>query len=681
MALRAGITLGRYQLLQKVGAGGMSEVYRAHDQTLERSVAVKVILDPIAENKEFSERFLREARLVAGLEHPNILPIYDFGSQSIDGKPISFLVMPLVTGGSLKDRIKGPVPPSQAVEWLCGIAAALDHAHKRGILHRDIKPGNVLLDATGRTLLADFGLARMADATSGLTATGTVMGTPLYMAPEQAQGEKVDARADQYAVGIIAFELLTGRVPFKADSPLAILHQHVTRPPEPISLVLPQIPRSVDSVMSRCLAKAPHERFASCSEFVKALSVALGVSMPAVTSGPVQISPETAPIPAPMLPHEADSRAATIVSREVPAPPPPPPPPLPQPVSLTAPASANVLGKRRFLLIPAGIAALVLLTVLLLGVLKHMGKARQPATASLEPPVMTPLPAPLATATAVPAPVSAAEVTPPEEVEATPGPVELPLAEVPESLPSPVPATPKAGSPGPQIEKRPSVPAGPSRERPPAEPREASLKERAPAPAEPVLVFRNEPTVGGSAGYGDSSLGNVYEALDASRKPGRRLEKSDFAQAAGEVRQIKQRSPGAETGFLDAFSRAGLAFADGRNQEAWVLLNRALASAPSSSVTSRRLQFVDRLMSSRGNLPGTDGAWIMGLAFDDVRGDLEEELEKALEKSPTNGALHYARSLHAAARGQNLEAAESARRACQEGLAEACNMVGRGRSR
>src|SRR5262249_50638825 len=154
------------------------------DTTLHRTVAVKVIHQPIAADPSYRERFLREARLVAGLEHPNVLPVYDFGSQTVDGDDFSYLVMPLVTGGSLKGRISGPMPFPLAVTWLAAIAAALDHAHAKGILHRDVKPANVLLDSRGTPLLADFGLARSAESVSGLTVTGTVLGTPLYMAPE-----------------------------------------------------------------------------------------------------------------------------------------------------------------------------------------------------------------------------------------------------------------------------------------------------------------------------------------------------------------------------------------------------------------------------------------------------------------------------------------------------------------
>ena len=299
MPVTAGTVLGRYRLLERAGVGGMSEVFTAEDETLKRIVAVKVIFGPVAADSTFRERFLREARLVAGLEHPNVLPVFDYGTTTVDGAEVSYLVMPLVAGGSLKGRVAGPVPPALAISWLSAIASALDHAHSKGILHRDVKPGNVLMDAQGRPLLADFGLARSAEVSSGLTATGTVLGTPLYMAPEQAMGVNLDGRADQYALAVIAFELLAGRVPFSAESPLAVLHQHVSTPPPPLSTVLPGTAASVDAVLSRGLAKKPEDRFGSCSAFVAALGAALAVPGAAST--------------VPQAVHEP-SYAATVVS-------------------------------------------------------------------------------------------------------------------------------------------------------------------------------------------------------------------------------------------------------------------------------------------------------------------------------------------------------------------------------
>ena len=252
MTVEAGRKLGRYVLSRKIGAGGMAEVWEAFDEGLHRSVAVKVVRDEIAGEAEFRERFIREARLAAQLEHPRILPIYDFGTEA----GVTYLVMPLLPGGSLKERISGPMPADEAVEALAAIAAALDHAHGRGVLHRDVKPSNVLVDASGSLLLADFGLAKNTAVSSELTVAGMVVGTPAYMAPEQAIGRPVDARADQYALGIVAFELLTGRTPFRSESPFAILDKHLREAPPPPSSFVPDLPPEVDAVLAKALCQA-----------------------------------------------------------------------------------------------------------------------------------------------------------------------------------------------------------------------------------------------------------------------------------------------------------------------------------------------------------------------------------------------------------------------------------------
>lgn len=276
MTVEAGRKLGRYVLSRKIGAGGMAEVWEAFDEGLHRSVAVKVVRDEIAGEAEFHERFIREARLAAQLEHPRILPIYDFGTEG----GVTYLVMPLLPGGSLKERISGPMPADEVVEALAAIAAALDHAHSRGVLHRDVKPSNVLVDGSGSLLLADFGLAKNTAVSSELTVAGMVVGTPAYMAPEQAIGRPVDPRADQYALGIVAFELLTGRTPFRSESPFAILDKHLRAAPPPPSSFVPELPAQVDGVLAKALAKQPQERFESCRQMVEALAAALGAPMP-----------------------------------------------------------------------------------------------------------------------------------------------------------------------------------------------------------------------------------------------------------------------------------------------------------------------------------------------------------------------------------------------------------------
>lgn len=352
MTVEAGRKLGRYVLSRKLGAGGMAEVWEAFDEGLHRSVAVKVVRDEIAGEAEFRERFIREARLAAGLEHPRILPIYDFGTEA----GVTYLVMPLLPGGSLRERITGPVHPEEAIESLASIAAALDHAHARGVLHRDVKPSNVLVDASGSLLLADFGLAKSTAVSSELTATGMVVGTPAYMAPEQAIGRPVDARADQYALGVLAFELLTGRTPFRSESPFAVLDKHLREAPPPPSMFVPSLPPSVDAVLARALAKQPQERFATCREMVEALAVALGVSIPA--------RPSTAVRPVGALDPTwiaGSGSAPPPLATPLPSWPPPPP----SNATLPAPRTAVTMRGPAPSGLPAGAVAAIAVAVLL----------------------------------------------------------------------------------------------------------------------------------------------------------------------------------------------------------------------------------------------------------------------------------------------------------------------------
>jgi len=265
--LGIGAHLGRYRLEERIGAGGMAEVWRALDLGLERLVALKVMSpDAVSSDASFVPRFLREAKLSARLEHPHILPIYDFGQVD----ELLFIVMPLLPGGTLRDRAREGVPGIVAMEWLRAIASALDYAHGEGVVHRDVKPANILFDRTGRLFLADFGLAREAGSTN-LTVAGTVLGTPVYMSPEQVKGDQAGPRSDQYALGVLAYYLLAGTPPFEANSVFVVMEKTLREEPALPSAVNPVLHRSVDYVLLKVLEKRPAERFESCGAFVEAL--------------------------------------------------------------------------------------------------------------------------------------------------------------------------------------------------------------------------------------------------------------------------------------------------------------------------------------------------------------------------------------------------------------------------
>lgn len=270
-------TLNEYTIVRLLGRGGMAEVYEGYDRELERSVAIKVILPAMSSEPGFEERFRREARLVASLRHPHIVQVYDFGVA--DGKP--YMVMEYLPGGALKDRLADlrsrhqTLPLRDAAAILDALAGALDYAHSRGAIHRDIKPGNILFTIENDPVLTDFGIARLLGDANQLTTTGQIVGSPAYMAPEQALGTSVDGRADQYALGVVLYEMVTGRPPFQADSPTTLLMQHVNTPPPPPRSLNPQVPEGMQAVLLKALAKQPDQRYASVRELAAAFRKAL----------------------------------------------------------------------------------------------------------------------------------------------------------------------------------------------------------------------------------------------------------------------------------------------------------------------------------------------------------------------------------------------------------------------
>jgi putative two-component system response regulator len=270
VSVREGVNVGSYTLMERIGRGGMATVYRAYHRALDRYVAVKVLPEFFAEDPIYCERFQHEARSVARLRHPNILEVFDFGSD--DG--VAYIVMELVEGGTLADRLGAPMPLEDVLALLHPIGAALDYAHSMGVLHRDLKPSNILLRKEGTPVLADFGLAKMAGSLQKLTATGTVMGTPEYMSPEQAGDERVGPASDRYSLAVMAYEMFTGHVPFQSEVTAAVLVSHITRPmPSPRELT-GELSAHVEGVLRQGLAKSPSDRFPTASTFVSALTPA-----------------------------------------------------------------------------------------------------------------------------------------------------------------------------------------------------------------------------------------------------------------------------------------------------------------------------------------------------------------------------------------------------------------------
>jgi predicted Ser/Thr protein kinase len=259
---------GRYELEELVGSGGMSSVYRAHDRLLERTVALKILHEQFTSDDAYVERFRREARAVAQLAHPNIVTVIDRGEQ--DGR--QFIVFEYVDGMNLKELMtqEGPVSPGEAIELALQVARGLSFAHENGLVHRDVKPQNVLLDTDGRAKVTDFGIAHAVDV-DGMTITGTIMGTSNYIAPEQARGQAVDEQTDVYSLGCVLYELLAGDVPFEGDNFVAVAMRHVNDPVPSVRDLRPDVPPRLDWAIQQAMAKDHHERFDSMADFAAEL--------------------------------------------------------------------------------------------------------------------------------------------------------------------------------------------------------------------------------------------------------------------------------------------------------------------------------------------------------------------------------------------------------------------------
>jgi serine/threonine protein kinase len=267
-----GKQLGPYRIIGPLGAGGMAAVYQAYQPGMDRYVALKILPRHLAQDPQFVARFQHEAKIIASLQHPHILPVFDFGEA--DG--YTYLVMPFIANGTLADTLRGqPLPNEQVRRIIAQVGDALDYAHSSGIIHRDVKPSNVLLDGRGNCLLTDFGIAKIVAGTVQLTLPGGIIGTPAYMSPEQGQGGAVDQRSDIYALGVLLYELTTGRVPFTAETPLAIVLKHLHDPLPPPRTRNPSLSEALERTILKALAKEPGDRYQTAAELVRALQATM----------------------------------------------------------------------------------------------------------------------------------------------------------------------------------------------------------------------------------------------------------------------------------------------------------------------------------------------------------------------------------------------------------------------
>jgi serine/threonine-protein kinase len=306
--------IGRYEIKGEIGRGGMATVYLAQDPRFRRDVAIKVLPRQFTHDPQFRIRFEQEAQMIAALDHSAIVPVYDYGEE--DNQP--YLVMRYMPGGSLADRLKdGPLPLLEVVKIMTRVAQALDRAHSMGIIHRDLKPGNILFDQYGDAFLADFGIAKMAEATAALTGSG-IIGTPAYMSPEQVRGEKVNGRSDIYTLGVILFEMLTGHQPYQADTPIGMAFKHVHEPIPRLLDAKEDLPPTLELAIRRAMAKQSDERFSTASDMAASILGDIPPWNPPPKAAPPPTVPEPEPVP-PATPFRAslpDSALTEVIEEE-----------------------------------------------------------------------------------------------------------------------------------------------------------------------------------------------------------------------------------------------------------------------------------------------------------------------------------------------------------------------------
>jgi serine/threonine-protein kinase len=426
--LTPGATFGHYRIVEPIGRGGMASVFKAYEAALDRFVALKVLPPEFLHEPTFGARFEREAKVIAKLEHPNIIPIFAFGIE----QGIPWMAMRLIGGGSLSGALKGhEVPRRRAVEIIRAVADALTYAHAQGVVHRDVKPQNILLDEQGRVYLADFGIARIVEGGPSITRTGMVSGTPQYMAPEQATGKGMDHRVDVYALGVVAYELFTGSAPFSADTPVAVLMKQISAE---IPIPSPDlVPESMLGPLLKSLAKDPEERWDTPAEFADALQAGMAS---ATTQFDIP-TPETILTPRPYAtppPRTGRRPAAPAAGRSA------------------AMMAAVVVA---LTLLALGTAAVVAWLWLRRGPGEAEGTSPEPTTLATPPVAPSPL------GTVAPAPVEAPTPMPPRVTPAarvtTPAPsTTVSSAPTPEPTPTPTPTPgPVASLPAPPPDAHP----------------------------------------------------------------------------------------------------------------------------------------------------------------------------------------------------------------------------------
>lgn len=312
-----GKQFGAYHIVGPLGAGGMAAVYKAYQPGIDRYVALKVLPRQFATDPQFFGRFEQEAKVLAKLQHPHILSVYDYGQS--DG--YTYIVMPFVESGDLADILRmrsKHLPLPEIGQIIAQVGDALDYAHAQGVIHRDVKPGNILVDKRGNCLLTDFGIAKILEgSTDSLTVTGGVIGTPSYMSPEQGMGKKLDGRSDIYALGIILYQMVTGEVPFKAETPMAVMIKHINDPLLSPRDLNPNVPEAIERVTLKALAKRPEDRYETAGEMVKSLQQAISLS---ASANKVVAAPETLQLTA--LRQTAEKPKLLPEAAAQPAPPP-----------------------------------------------------------------------------------------------------------------------------------------------------------------------------------------------------------------------------------------------------------------------------------------------------------------------------------------------------------------------